>query len=173
MAAAESANNSSVISCTVPFLFVGLPITGTELLLDNWMLVNKATNVDARILYDSVTLQALGTWPMWTVMLMCLTMVSVICFYLTSRFVGVYSMVNRIPSKWFGLMIKLSIVAFTWLLVRDSDLGAASTVFTIVFFTAVGVWAQKKGHDVVALPISLMIGSFAIEKFSIAWQLWS
>jgi len=173
MAAAESANNSSVISCTVPFLFIGLPITGTELLLDNWLLVNQGTNVDAHILYGPVTLQALGSWPMWTVMLMCLTMVSVLCFYLTSRFVSLYLILNRIPARWFGLMIKLCVAAFTWLLISNSDLTATSTVFTIVFFTSIGVWAQKKGHDVVALPISLMIGSFAIEKFLIAYQLWS
>jgi len=67
----------------------------------------------------------------------------------------------------------LCVAAFTWLLISNSDLTATSTVFTIVFFTSIGVWAQKKGHDVVALPISLMIGSFAIEKFLIAYQLWS
>ena len=173
MAAAESANNSSIISCTVPFLFMGLPITGTELLMDNWLLVNKAVNVDARIIYDLVSISGVGNWPMWVIMLTCLTVVSIACFFLTSRFVNLYLIINRVPAEWFGRIIKVLIVVFTYLLIKDSDLTTSSTVFTIVFFTALGVWAQKKGHDIVALPISLMIGSFAIEKFSIAYQLWS
>ena len=173
MSAAESANNSSIISCTVPFLFMGLPITSTELLMDNWLLVNKAVSVDARIIYDTVVVQGLGAWPMWIIMLACLTLISVVCFFLTSRFVNLYLMVNRIPSKWFGCIIKFLIIVFTWLLIKDSDITAGGTVFTLVFFTALGVWAQKYKHDVVALPISLMIGSFAIEKFLIAYQLWS
>ena len=173
MAAAESANNSSIISCTVPFLFMGLPITGTELLIDNWLLVNKAVIVDARIIYDLVSIPGLGSWPMWGMMLTCLTIVSIVCFFLTSRFVNLYLIINRIPAECFGRIIKVLIVVFTYLLIKDSDLVVSSTIFTIVFFTALGVWAQKKGYDIVALPISLMIGSFAIEKFSIAYQLWS
>ena len=173
MSAAESANNSSVISCTVPFLFMGLPITGTELLIDNWLLVNKATSVDAKIIYDTVTLQGLGSCPMWVMMLGCLTVISVICFFLTSRFANIYLILNRIPAEWFGRIIKLFIIVFTWLMIQDSDITAGGTVFTVIFFTAVGVWAQRTGRDVVALPISLMIGSFAIEKFSLAYQLWS
>jgi len=173
MAAAESANNSSVISCTVPFLFMGLPITGTELLMDNWLLINKAVSVDARIIYDLVSITGVGSWPMWAVMLTCLAIVSVACFFLTSRFVNLYLIINRIPAEWFGRIIKVLIVVFTYLLIKDSDLATSSTIFTIVFFTALGLWAQKKGYDIVALPISLMIGSFAIEKFSLAYQLWS
>lgn len=173
MSAAESANNSSIISCTVPFLFIGLPITGTELLLDNWLLIHKAANITAAVIYDPVMIAGLGSWPMWQVMLTSLTAISILCFFLTSRFIGFYLAMRCIPAHWFGWAVKLLIVAFVGMLISASDLTASSTVFTLVFFTAIGVWAHKRNHDIIALPISLMIGAFAIDRFSIAFQLWS
>jgi TctA family transporter len=173
MSAAESANNSSVISCTVPFLFVGLPITGTELLLDNWLLIHKAANISAAVIYDPVTISGLGSWPMWQVMLTSLAVISILCFFLTSRFIGFYLSMRCIPAHWFGWIVKLLILFFIGMLIANSDLTAGSTVFTLIFFTAIGVWAHRGNHDIIALPISLMIGSFAISKFAIAFQLWS
>lgn len=92
---------------------------------------------------------------------------------MTSRFAKMYLVMNQIPAELFGTLIKLSILGFTWLMVHDSDLTVGSTLFTLVFFTAMGVWSQRYAYDIVALPISLMVGSFAISKFYIAYQLWS
>jgi putative tricarboxylic transport membrane protein len=173
MSAAESANNSSVISCTIPFLFVGLPITSTELLLDNWLLINKAANVNAGMLYEWVSIHGVVSWPMWSIMLTCLAFTSIICFYLTSRFVPIYLSISQVPGHLFGWGIKLSVVLFIWLFIANSDLTPGSTLFTMIFFTAIGIWSQRRGYDVVALPIAMAIGSFAIDKFSLAFQLWS
>lgn len=172
MSAAESANNSSVISCTIPFLMIGLPITSTELLLDNWLLVNKAVNINANMIYSDVSI--LGTSaPFWVWLILGLIITSFCSFYLTSRFVGVYQILNRIPSKVFGWLIKILILFFIVVTIQSSGLTSGSTVFTLLFFSGIGIWAMKKGRDIIALPISIMIGSYAIEKFSIAFQLWS
>jgi putative tricarboxylic transport membrane protein len=172
MAAAEASNNSSIISCTVPFLFMGLPITSTELFLDNWLSVNKAVNVNATILYETVTVTGLGAWPMWSFMLMTLTVISLVCFILTTRFIGLYSQLSRLPSHVVGWTIRCLILFFLFISVQSSDLAATSTIFTLVFFTLIGVWSQRSGHDIIALPVSLVVGSFAVGKFLLAFQLW-
>ncbi len=172
MAAAEASNNSSVISCTVPFLFMGLPITGTELFLDNWLSVNKAVNVNATILYETVIVSGLGIWPMWSFLLATLTVVSLLCFMLTTRFIGWYTSLSRLPGRVVGWAIKCLVLFFLVVSVQNSDLAATSTIFTLVFFTTVGLWSQRSGHDIIALPVSLVIGSFAVSKFLLAFQLW-
>lgn len=171
MSAAESANNSSVISCTIPFFMIGLPITSTELLLDNWLLVNKATNVNANLVYSNISIMDMSA-PFWIWLVLCLAITSVCSFYLTSKFVGIYQVLSSVPPKIFGWAIKIMILFFIFVTIEASGLTSGSTLFTLIFFSIIGIWAMNRGRDIIALPISIMIGPYAIEKFFIAFQLW-
>jgi len=172
MVAAESANNASIVSCMIPFLFMGIPITSTELLLDQWIAVNKAVNINAEFMYGMVQIGTVSL-PMAAALILALTVTTVICFFLTSRFINLYNCLHHLPPQALGWTIKTLIVLFMIMTVMHADLSAGSTVFTLVFFSAIGVWAVKTGRDVIALPISLMIGHFAVTKMITAYQLWS
>lgn len=172
MVAAESANNASIVSCMIPFLVMGIPITSTELLLDQWIAVNKAVNINAEFLYNTVFFAGYEL-SMASALIMALTATCVVCFFLTSRFIWLYNSLYRVPPELLGGMIKALIVLFLVMTVMQAELAVSSTIFTLILFSAIGIWAVNKKRDVIALPISLMIGHFAVAKFITAYQLWS
>jgi len=172
MASAEAANNSSIISCTIPFLLLGLPITATELVLDVWFMVHKATVINAEFFYRPVVLGSTET-SFALIIIVCLLVANILLFLLTSRFARFYTVASHIPAQIWGLLVKGMIVAFTVMAIGLSDLDSLATIFTLVFFTTVGVIAHLRKIDVIALPISLMIGSFAVSKFMTAFTIWS
>ena len=172
MASAEAANNSSIISCTIPFLLLGLPITATELVLDVWFMVHKATVINAEFFYQSVTLGWIET-SFAVIIIVCLAVANLMLFILTSRFARLYTLASHIPAQIWGLLVKCMIMAFTVIAIGLGDLDSLATIFTLIFFTSVGVIAHLRKIDVIALPISLMIGSFAVSKFMTAFTIWS
>lgn len=173
MAAAESANNSAAISCTVPFLLLGLPITGTELFLDNWLRVFKAYNVNYELLMIPVNVLSTSI-PLHTVLLSSLLITCSICFLLTSRFINVYLKLQKIPPRAFDVSIKLIIVivsAYAFSIAVES--GWTVPIITLIAFSAIGIWAHRKNIDVIALPVAIVVGKFAVDKFITAYTLWS
>jgi len=172
MVAAESANNASIVSCMIPFLFIGIPITSTELLLDQWIAINKAVNINAEFMYGTVQIGTMHM-PMAAALIAALTVTTVVCFFLTSRFIQVYNCLYRLPPHVIGWIIKTLIMVFLIMTMMQADLAVSSTIFTLVFFSALGIWAVKTSRDLIALPISLMIGPFAVAKLITAYQLWS
>lgn len=173
MAAAESANNSAVISSTVPFLFLGIPITGTELYLDNWFVMTKATNINAEILYSAVVVTGVGTVPFAHLLLWVLFTMSIICFILTSRFVWMYQWIGRLPSMMTENIIKGLIVLFTVITLYQSNSEPFMSAFTLLLFSAIGTWCVRTNRDPLALPVAIIIGKFTLDKFTTAFYLWS
>ena len=171
MCAAESSNNASIISCMIPFLFLGIPITATEMLMDQWLVINKAMTVNAELMYSTMDLAGLKI-QFSTGLLLCLSMTCIVCFFLTSRFINLYSSIQKIPASILGNLIKFLMLIFFAMTLYYAELSISSTIFTILVFSAIGIWAVKKNRDVIALPISLMIGSYAVQKFITAYQLW-
>lgn len=174
MAAAEAANNSSSISCLVPFLFIGLPITGTELFLDNWLRVFKAFDVNYELLYRTVELTSALSVPFYNILIAALLVTCSACFLLTSRFIKFYQLLGKVPPKIFDVCIKGIIIAVTAYSFKEAiSAGWIVPMATLIIFSLVGIWAHRRKFDVIALPVAIVIGKFAIDKFVTAYNLWS
>lgn len=172
MAASESANNSSIISGMTPFLLLGIPITGTELILDSWFLVNKATVINAEFFYADVTIANYAmAFP--ALLIICLLLINTASFWATSSYARFYLLIGRIPPGVFGWMIKILLAVSLVISISWASLGTISTVFTLTFFTLLGIYAARRRRDVIALPVALMIGSMLVDKFISAYYIWS
>lgn len=171
MGAAEASNNSATVSSTMPWLFLGLPITASELYLDNWLSVFRNIQVNFEIFYRDIHL-AFGTVPYFMIFIACVLLTNFLAFYLSSRFVKLYQCISRIPPSYINLMVKCSILAaivsVLWLL----DLDPVSAAVTLGLSSLVGIWAHRRGVDVIALPIALVVGKTTFEVFSKIYYLY-
>lgn len=171
MAAAEAANNSASIASMVPFLMIGIPITATEVYLDNWLTVFKATYVDMKLMYGTFDVYGFE-FAYFEFLSIALAFIAILCFVLTSRFIGFYQLLNRLPPKMFDIVIKLLIVLFVMLTFQEAGADYVSSAVNLLVFSIIGIWASRKHVDIIALPIALVIGRFAVERLTIAYTIW-
>jgi putative tricarboxylic transport membrane protein len=170
IAAAESSNNSSIISSTVPFLLLGIPITGTELILDSWFIVHKAQTINAEFLYSTVMVENFAVYyPV--LLVLAVLFVNIVCFFLVSRFSKFYQSLSSIPPEIFTWIIRLSILLLLAFSISANGVGGAAVLLTLMIFGLIGIWSHKKNIDVSALPISMMVGSVAVSKIITAFYI--
>ena len=171
MGAAEASNNSATISSTMPFLMLGLPITASELYLDSWLSVFRNVQVNFELFYHPVD-SVIGTIPYFVVFIGCLLCINVLTFYLSSRFVKLYQSISVVPIVYINTIIKVSIIAAIISIVWFLDLDPLGAIITLLLSSMIGIWANRRGIDVIALPISLVVGKYAFDIFSKTYYLY-
>lgn len=168
MCAAESSNNSAIIVSTIPFLLLGIPITGTELVLDSWLIVHQAQSVNANFFYNDIQL-AERSWPFALILIACAIVANLLCFALVSGFSNLYQNISRIPATWFENIIKVCIIGLLLFSIAYSGLNSIAIALTLVIFSLVGIWGFRKNVDITALPICMILGPFAADKITAAY----
>ena len=168
--AAEAANNSAAVSCTIPFLFLGLPITASELVLDNFLTSKfyrvDLSTLDSSILVGGTSLNFIGL--MIVGMLFC----NIASFLLCGHFVRLWQKIMSIDIRYYMALVKALVVGSVFLIVYSNDLQWSNAVFTIVLFGGIGTWAMLKNRNIIGLAVLLMIGQFVVEKFSMAYYMY-
>jgi TctA family transporter len=171
MGAAEASNNSATISSTVPFLMLGLPITASELYLDNWLSMFRNTQVNWQIFYQQIDL-GLTAVPFYYYFIGCVLLVNMMAFYLSSRLTVLYQSLASLPARFMTSVIKGSITVTLIGMIWTNGISASSLVTILLPASCLGVWARSRQIDVVALPISLVVGKLTFDTFAKAYYLY-
>jgi len=168
--AAEAGNNAAAISCTIPFLFLGLPITASEIVIDNF-LSGQFYRLNLSTLDTNIVLA--NTEIAFTVLLVVsLLIINVISFLLCSHFIRFWQRLLAVDVKIYVLAIKILIVSSLMMIAVASQIPIGAVVFTVALFGAIGVWAEKHSISVIPLAIMISIGPFAVNKFVLAYNLY-
>ena len=168
--AAEAANNAAAISCTIPFLFLGLPITPSELIIDNFLSsryyrLNLST-LDTPLMISGYLIE-------FSVLLVaCMLIVNLISFLLCGNFIKFWRRLMSIDTKIYMTAVKLLILASIITIVMTSKISLMSAVWTVVLFGGIGTWAMFKNRSIIALAMMLMIGPFVLTKFQLFYDLY-
>jgi TctA family transporter len=168
--AAEAANNAAAISCTIPFLFLGLPITASELIIDNF-LSGRFYRLNLSTL--DKTLSVSGYLIEFTVLLVaCMLIVNIISFLLCGHFIKFWRRLMSIDIKIYMAAVKILILASVVTIVISSKISLMPALWTVVLFGGIGTWAMLKNRSIIGLAMMLMIGPFVITKFQLFYYLY-
>jgi putative tricarboxylic transport membrane protein len=167
---AEASNNSAAISCAIPFLFMGLPINASELVLENY-LSSQFIRWDLQFLPNAFLGNQFGI-SFFTVLIGSLLICNLLCFFASGHGINFYRRLLATNSGYFLAMAKLFIVGSLIFLIYQTSLGWNTALFTVVFFGSIGHWAMSTGRDITGLAIALVLGHFIIEKFDMARHLY-
>lgn len=172
MAASEASNNSAAISSAVPFLFLGLPITPTEIFLDNWLSIHRATSITSQLFTTPMSFLGLDT-TFSIILFSSILVVNILAFVASSGFIQTYQNLSKLPMPQINFCIKALVLISIGLIIWESNTPLTLSVINAIIFSVVGIYFSKRKLDPIALPISLVIGKFAIGKFVTAYYLWS
>jgi len=168
--AAEAANNAAAISCTIPFLFLGLPITASELIIDNF-LASKFYRLNLSTL--DALLPIAGYPIRFTLLLIsCMLVVNLISFFLCGNFIRFYRCIMSAKTSWYIIIVKLLVISSMIAIVISSGISWTSAVFTVIIFGGIGIWADQKGKNIIGLAMMLVMGPFVVQKFLLAYNLY-
>ena len=168
--AAEAANNAAAISCTIPFLFLGLPITPSELVVDNF-LVNKFYRLNLSTL-DTV-LNISGYAVRFTVVLIIsMLVINIISFLLCGHFIRFWRRFLGVDTKIYINIVKLIVLASITVIAMTSHVPLINVLFTLIVFGAIGLWAQRHDRNIIGLTMMLMMGPFIVTKYQLFYNLY-
>jgi putative tricarboxylic transport membrane protein len=174
--AAEAGNNSAAISSTIPFLFIGIPITASELFIDNF-LSSKFYRLNLSTL-DTLLPIAGHAVHFTLLMIVAMLVVNIISFLMCSHFIRTWQTIMKVDISTYLLAIKIFVVGAIASLIYTSTTGITNTmsmstiVFTLVAFGGIGTWAMIKQHNIVGLALMLIMGPFIVTKYTLAYNLY-
>jgi TctA family transporter len=170
IAAAEGANNSAAISCLIPFLFLGLPITPSELIIDQF-LVSKFYRLNLDTINHMISISG-DSINFITVIVTAIVLCNIVCFMLCGNFIRLWKNLLAIDIRWYLAIIKILVVCSAVSIVYAGQIPWTTAIFDIVAFGGFGYWAMQSNRDVMGLAVSMMLGPFIIEKFTMAYYLY-
>lgn len=174
--AAEAGNNSAAISSTIPFLFIGIPITASEMFIDNF-LSSKFYRLNLSTL-DIVIPVAGYTIHFTVIMIISMLVVNIISFLVCSHFIRTWQTIMKVNISTYLLAIKIFVVSAIASTIYTSTTGITNTMsistimFTLVTFGGIGTWAMIKQRNIVGLALMLIMGPFIMTKFTLAYNLY-
>lgn len=138
--AAETGNTAGAVSTVIPLVLFGIPITGSETIVYDLMLMNGADFAQGKFLLDN-----------WPSMLMALTTASIIgllfCWPLSRMLGKMFTTVN-LKFLWITLLI-LMIAIVTYLGWYNNQLTFYLTTFAVL--SIMGIWLIKRVDPVPAM----------------------
>jgi len=134
---AETANNSAVVTCALPFFLLGLPINQNTLLMSNIMDVQSLDIVSA--------IQETGMfgWTIFDLVIAISLCVMVIYFWLSTHLIDFYAgLVQRLHHhmRWVVALILLALIAVD---LQYAEIGLGRYLMLLASFTVLGFWLRK------------------------------
>jgi len=169
-AAAEASNNSAAISSTVPFLFIGLPITASEIVIDNF-LSSKFYRLNLSALNTNVDFFGYDV-NFIPILIFCMLVINCVCFVSCSFFIGFWSRLMAIDSRIYLAAVKILILLSIPLIIMTSKISIVSAFFTLLVFGSIGTWAMKTNQNIIGFTLMMMMGPFILNKFIMFYQLY-
>ena len=170
IAAAEGANNSAAISCLIPFLFLGLPITPSELIIDQF-LVGKFYRLNLDSVNQIINISG-DPVNFITVIVTAIVLCNIACFMLCGNFIRLWKNLLTVDIRWYLAIIKILVVCSIGAIVYTGQIPWTTALFDVAVFGGFGYWAMRSNRDVMGLAVSMMLGPFIIDKFTMAYYLY-
>jgi putative tricarboxylic transport membrane protein len=168
--AAEAANNSAAISCIIPFLFLGLPITPSELIIDQF-LTTKFYRLNLDTLNHAINING-ELFSFVAILVASITICNLACFIMCGNFIRMWRRLLAVDVCWYLLAVKLLVVASIAAIIYTAHINLASAAFNILLFGSIGLWAAYTNRSVLGLAVAMMLGPFIIDKFTMAYYLY-
>lgn len=150
--AAESANNSAIITALLPLLIIGIPITVDEIIVAN-ALTLKLLEMPGVFRAPAIGGMSLG-W--FTVSVAAIF--AVIYFWLSQRFLPVYV---RLVELLHTRLRVIYVVMLAWLIYFDVTLNAVNIwtyVIMLVAFSGLGWWLRQRAINPLPLLLGILLG---------------
>ena len=129
---AETANNSAVITCSIPFFLLGLPINQNTLLMSNIMDIQSIDIVYAILEPGMFGLRVIDT------VIMCGILCMAVYFYLSTHLIDLYSsLVQTLHNqmKWIVLLLLLLLISVD---LQYAEIGFGKYALLLSLFTVFG-----------------------------------
>lgn len=167
---AEAANNAAAISCTIPFLFLGIPITPSELVIDNF-LATRFYRLNLSTL-DTVISIAGYTVSFVAVLLTCMLIINVVSFLLCGHFIRFWRKFIGVESRIYLTIVKVIVLASVLTVIYTGNITWEAAIWTMLIFGGIGTLAMRANRSVIGLVMMMMIGPFIVNKFQLFYNLY-
>ena len=134
---AETANNSAVVTCALPFFLLGLPINQNTLLMSNIMDVQSLDIVTA--------IQETGMfgWTIFDLVIGVALLVMVVYFWLSTNLIDLYAgLVQRLHHRM-PYVVGIILLALIAVDLQYAEIGLAHYLTLLVLFTVFGIMLRK------------------------------
>jgi putative tricarboxylic transport membrane protein len=160
---AEASNNAAAISCAIPFLLLALPITPSEIVLENYLTAQFFRWEINRL--EQVVVFAQFSISFFSLLIGSLVMTNIACLLASGTGINLYHRFLQHNLGKIMMMARALIVMSLIMLIWFNNTAWNTAAFAVIFFGAIGVWAQRSGRDIIGLALTIVLGRFIIEKF--------
>lgn len=161
IAAAETANNSAIISSWMPFLILGIPITSIEILLANHFAYYDFSLTNLQNHFEQVFL------------LSVILLLSTIVYTLLALFTNeiFYKILSNFIFKWYFalIMITLCISSYVWL----ERIAIESLVVHLITFVPLSYILHKLQISLFAVVLGMILSGEIVFSWTQVWQIYS
>ena len=161
---AEASNNAAAISCAIPFLFLALPITPSEIVLENYLTSHFFRWEINRL--EQVVVFAQFSISFFTLLIGSLVVTNIVCLLVSGSGINLYHRFLQHNLGKIMLIARALIMVSLIMLIWFNDIAWNTAVFAVIFFGAIGVWAMRTEKDIIGLALTIVLGRFIIEKYS-------
>jgi len=152
--AAESANNSAMITSMLPLLIVGIPITIGEVIV---LQILQTKLVDWPDLSD---VGAIGSMLI-QIQLICVAL-AVVFYFLSTRLIDFYGRALQVLQTRFRVILAVLIATLGFVDFYYSELGIIKYTLLFLFFSFIGLWLDRKGIDPIPMLFAFILGDKVI-----------
>jgi len=134
---AETANNSAVVTCALPFFLLGIPINQNTLLMSNIM------DVQSLDIVSVIQETGMFGWTIFDLVIAISLCVMVIYFWLSTHLIDFYAgLVQRLHHhmRWVVALILLALIAVD---LQYAEIGLGRYLMLLASFTVLGFWLRK------------------------------
>lgn len=165
--AAETANNSAVMTLLIPFFVLGLPITQSTIIFSN-ILDIKMIEITEVI---SAPSEMFGGMTLVDGILLTLLFVAFIYYYLATQFIDIYAkVVSTLHSKMKVVMIVLvALMIISDTIVSETQL--INYILLLIFYTGIGIMMHRKEINPIPFMFALLLGDKLIWAYIQFYQL--
>jgi len=161
---AEASNNAAAISCAIPFLFLALPITPSEIVLENYLTSHFFRWEINRL--EQVVVFAQFSISFFSLLISSLVVTNIACLLASGSGINLYHRFLQHNLSKIMMISRALIVVSLIMLIWFNNIAWNTAVFSVVFFGAIGIWAMRTEKDIIGLALTIVLGHFIIEKFS-------
>lgn len=152
--AAESANNSAMITSMLPLLIVGIPITISEVIV---LQILQTKLVDWP---DFSDMEGIGRMLI-QIQLICVAL-SVVYYFLSTSLIEFYGRAVQALQTRFRVILAVLIVALGFIDFYYSELGIIKYILLFLFFSLIGLWLDRKRIDAIPMLFAFILGDKVI-----------
>jgi TctA family transporter len=95
-----------------------------------------------------------------------------ICFILCGNFIRLWRKLLAVDIRWYLLVVKILVVASIIAIVYTAQMNISTAIFNILLFGGIGILAARYHRSIIGLAVSLMLGPFIVERFTMAYYIY-